>query len=175
MVSRLIIASLVLSTACKPETEPAWALDPIYVEAVGEDIVGFQTWEVFGDRWAKKHKGKHYICAVVVEFTGTPSSCTECTHAWLLDTAILESDCPSSLSEDPLVLSLQSIGIGATTASDEAPYPGQSREGWADYGFGWEVHGWAYPDALDHDRQTSAKAWDASEPYALWPTAAWPL
>jgi hypothetical protein len=70
---------------------------------------------------------------------------------------------------------MAALGIGSTTSSLEAPFPGQTSDGWIDYGYGWERHGWAYPDALDHGQPSSATEWDPSEPFTLWPTSVWPL
>ncbi len=175
MLRPAIIASLAVLAACKADREPAWALDPIYLEPAGEGVIGFQTWEVFSERWSKRHAGKHYLCAVVVEFNGTPGTCPDCTFAWDVQTSLVESDCPDRVTNDPLPLSLRAIGVGDLGKSEDAPYGTQSSLGWADYGFGWEVHGWAHPDALDNGGASSATDWDGAEPFALWPTAAWPL
>jgi len=176
-MTRIILVALLMVAACKADPEPAWGLDPMYIEPVGdEEIIGFQTWEFFGDRWKKKHAGKHFVCAAVIEFTGTPTtaSCPKCTHAWKIESTLLESDCPNALATDPLVLSLRRIGLTETLSAEDAPHA-KTSEGWADYGYGWELHGWAYPDTFDNGGSSNATSWDASEPYALWPTAAWPL
>jgi len=172
----LRITTLIIGiAACTPDPEPTWALDPITFTSDAEGIVGFQNWTFFAQPWSKRQASKHHICTVVVRFTGTPSQCPECEHAWEVDPTILETDCPDSLAEGPLPLSMMALGIGAATEAPDAPFPGQTSEGWVDYGYGWERHGWAYPDALDHGRPSSATQWDPAEPFTLWPTYVWPL
>ena len=171
----LIIAGFVGLTACGSDSEPAWALDPVYIEPSDSGITGFQTWEFFGERWSKGRSGKHYLCTVIVGLTGSPANCQPCVTAWDIETSLVESDCPSKITDGPLPLSLVGLGIGELAAEGDPPYPEQTSESWADYGMGWERHGWAYPDGLDHGHSSTSTHWDGTEAYTLWPTSAWPL
>jgi len=166
---------MLAATACGSDTEAAWAFDPIYLEPDGVDITGFQTWEYFTEAWAKRQAGKHYLCSVVITLQGSPTACDDCTGAWQVEPTILESDCPADLAESALPLSLKRVGIGPLSDAPDAPYPAHSSVSWADYGHGWERHGWAYPERLDQGRDAPASPWDGTEPYTLWPTSAWPL
>jgi hypothetical protein len=167
-----------LLAACAPDLTPSWVFDPLWTQQDGIDgLYGFQTWEVFGPKWDRKHSDRHYVCAVVVELVGEATDCDaepECTHAWTLESTLVESDCDPTMVQDPLFVSLERVALGAP-ATGEVPYPGETATGWADYGNGWEVHGEAYPDALDHG-ETAVGTFDDGEPYSWLPTQAftWP-
>jgi hypothetical protein len=182
---RIIPALLLLSAvACKPDDTPVWAYDPIYIEpsADGTGVYGFQTWEMFAENWTRRFAERHYVCSVVVELVGTPTAagddCVECTAAWSVETALLETDCEATLAEDPGYLALERVAIGAAVSelAEDDPYPSESHGGYVDYGTGlWEVHGWAYPDALDAAAQADDLEWNGQQPFTLWPAYAWDL
>ena len=48
------LLTLVLLAGCQPDTSPAWAIDPIWLEANDTGIHGFQTWQIYQDRWERK-------------------------------------------------------------------------------------------------------------------------
>lgn len=169
------LLALVALSGCAPDLTPSWAYDPIWLEPAGEGgAFGFQTWELFGPRWDEKRDDRHYVCAVVVAVQGVAIPCDAqegCEHAWEVTPAILETDCAPPTADDPLFTSLQRLALGSE-ATGEVPHPGQTSTGWADYGGGWEVHGYAYPEALDHE--LPAGSFDEGEPYLLLPTKAFP-
>ncbi len=164
--------------ACKADTTPAWALDPIWIEpgvAPAADLHGFQTWQVYGEQWRVRPDERYYSCAVVVELTGTETEpCPDCTIAWTVDATLLESDCPLAVQADPVFLSLRGLGIGELTGG-AAEHPGLTSAGYADYGAGWEPHGQAWPAALDAGEPVDDGGWDGVAPFTLWPDAIWPL
>jgi hypothetical protein len=167
-----------LLAACARDLVPTWGFDPVWLEPAGEDDVhGFHTWQIYDERWSRKPDDRFYVCAVVAEFSGVPTaSCGEaCTHAWSVQSAVLESDCPASLAEDPLFGSLVGIGLGAASTSPDVPHPGATTVGWIDYGFGWEVHGDAWPEILDAGGTPETTEWDATQAFTFWPTALWPI
>jgi len=174
-MARALASAALLVAACAPDTERSWAFDPIELRPTEEGgVTGFQTWELFSEKWDKNHAEKHYICAVVVEFEGAVTSCTSCVAAWEVTTSVLESDCDAAIVDDPMFTSLVGIGLGNLSEDPAAPHPGSTSEGRADYGAGWETHGLAWPKTLD-EGGTAGAAWDGVEPFTLWPTAAWPL
>lgn len=171
---------LPLLFACKgPDTVPAWAWDPIWLEPLDGGAHGFQTWQLYGERWADGYDDKHYVCAVVVELYGAPVTCDaepECTTAWDFGQGtVLETDCADpSIADDPLFTSVTRVGLGAPVSGDEIPWPGLTSVGWVDYGGGWEVHGTAWPEALDLGRSVTSGEWDGVEPFQFVPEQAFP-
>jgi hypothetical protein len=163
--------------ACAPDLTPSWAWDPIWIEPDGEGIHGFQTWQVYGPRWADRPKDRFYTCAVVVELAGQPVECDAapgCGAAWDLELAPLETDCAGALAEDPLFLSLRRLAVGGPVADDEAAWPGLTSAGFADYGGGWIPHGQAYAEALDYGG-AGQLGWDGQSPFLFVPEGAVPL
>jgi hypothetical protein len=162
--------------ACAAPTDPVWAFDPMWVEPVGDGIQGFQTWNLYDARWESNHSERAFVCSVVVQIAGEPTSdlCEGCTAAWLVTPTLLESDCDDGVSVEPGFLSLAGVALGPVPSSlgDDDPYPGQSVGGYADYGDGWMSHGWAYPDALDLGDAPAGVGW-GDGPYRLWPAFVW--
>ncbi len=161
--------------ACAPDLTPTWGFDPITLEPDGAGAYGFQTWQVYGEKWAEKPKDKFYVCAVVVELAAEPGACPECTVGWTVTSTFVESDCPTELAENPVFTSVVGIGLGGPSPNPEAPHPGLTVEGWIDYGSGWEVHGDAWPEALDAGGTAVDATWDGSRVFTFWPGALWPL
>lgn len=173
---RWLIPLMLASGCSNVDTTPAWAFDPIWIEPEGDGIHGIHAWHVYSDAWHEKRAEASYLCAVVVELWGAPADCDGCVHAWAVETELLESDCDPALAQDPTFVALKGLGIGEPTTDADAPHPGATAVGYADYGFGaWEVHGWAYPDALDAGRTPTSDEWDGEQPFTLWPTLDWPL
>jgi len=171
------LAAALLLASCTPDPgAPFWALDPVALYPEGDAVYGLQTWEVFGERWGRRFQERWYICSVVVEFDGSPTEpCEGCTHAWAVEPAFVESDCPDATAEQANFLDLTHVGIGgpAPTVESDDPHPGESIGAWADYGEGWTEYGWAYPQALDEGGDGGA--WDETAPFTLWPAWAWEL
>jgi hypothetical protein len=182
MRSLLPLVPMAALSACKQDETPALAFDPIWVEPVGEDIHGFETWQIYTDRWAKHDKEKFYVCAVVVELEGTPTApgdgCRGCALAWDVTPTVIDSDCADRLTDDPGFLALTRLAIGDVGNGLDAdnPYPAKAQGGWADYGTGeWEAHGWAYPESLDTRGQAASADWDGDQPFQFWPAFYWDL
>lgn len=169
-----------LSLACKTgPSEPAWAFDPIALEPDGAFAVqGFQTWEVYDERWnGRTDADKHFVCAVVVSFEGAPADgCDTCTEGWEVQTDVIETDCDDLwLRTQTFHESLVGLGIGPVDATPDAPVPGSTWEGWIDEGFGWQRHGWAWPDVVEDGGTQSRPGWNGEDAFTLWPTTAWSL
>jgi len=169
------LLSLVLLGGCQPDTSPAWALDPIWFEARDTGIHGYQSWLIYQDRWERKQQDRFFLCSVVVEFDGSPSPCDDCDVAWRVDPRVTDGDCPSAMMDDPLFTRLEQIGLRRADDGFDTPHPGQTSTGYADYGWGWEIHGMAWPATLDHGGHTPDAAWSGEEPFTLSPVLAWPL
>ncbi len=165
---------LLLLLACQPDRTPTWAFDPVWITPVAADILGFQSWQIYGEPWRDNPDARFYVCGVVVQLDGTPTACDDCIAAWETTATVVETDCPDAIASDPLFTSVVAVGIGEASPDAEAPYPGSSAIGWIDYGFGWEEHGWAWPAALD-EGGSGTVPWDGTEPYQLWPRSIWPL
>ena len=153
-------------------------MDPMYIEADGDNLYGFQTWEFFSESWEGNKSERHYVCSVVVELMGTPidePDCQGCEQAYDVVPALLETDCSETHATNDAWTSLTRIGLGTVDAdlAIDDPHPGSSEGTWVDYGTGaWEAHGWAYAASLDQDG--SDAAWgDAG--YNLWPAFSWDL
>lgn len=171
---------LFLTVGCSTDLTPSWAFDPIWIEpALAGGVHGFQTWQVYGPKWPKKYDDRHYVCSVVTEISGDPITCDAepgCTFAWELAAAVLETDCSDpTLAEDPLFVSLARVALGGAAAGEDVPWPGFTSVGWADYGNSWEVHGDAYPEALDLGGTVAGGDWDEIQPFLMVPTQSWPL
>ena len=165
---------LLACVACAAPT-PFWALDPVFLAPTVEGTSGTVSWQIYSEKWKKRFSEKHYLCTVIIGFDAVPSAtdCNDCTAAFDLVTAITDSDCSEELQADPLFLSTRRVGLGAL--QDGGPYENASSVGWADYGGGWEVHGWAYPEAVANGQQPASFTWDGTEAFSFTPTAAWQL
>jgi hypothetical protein len=161
--------------ACAPDLTPTWGFDPIYLEPDGQQVYGFETWQIYAEKWAKKPVDRYYVCAVVVQLEGTPSSCPDCTVAWNVTAELVESDCAGTLSEDPLFTSVIGLGLGEPSTNPDAPHPDLTVVGWVDYGSGWEIHGDAWPEILDSGGVAADAEWDGEKAFTFWPGALWPL
>lgn len=155
--------------------DPAWAIDPMWIEPTDDGIRGFQTWQLYGSRWERKQKDSTFVCTIVVELDGTETPCTDCQIAWEVTPAVLDSDCDPAVAAQPTWTWLERISVGLPL-TDGARYPGQTVQGFADYGWGWEVHGQAWPDAVASGTGAGLDGtWDGIEPFAFWPELAWPV
>lgn len=179
---------LLLLAACRPDLTPSYAFDPIWIapEAGADEpgsIHGFQTWQVYGPDWPRRYADKHYTCSVVVELWGVPTACDAdetCNFAWETAPEVRQTDCePAQLAERELFLSLRKVALGGeakgTAEGLAVPWPGVTSTGWADYGNGWEIHGYAYPEALDAGLEVKSGEWDEEQPFLLVPTQSFPL
>lgn len=165
---------------CSTDLTPTSAFDPIWIEPAPDDTVhGFQTWQIYGPKWEKKYDDRHYVCSVVTEIAGAPVPCDAepgCTWAWELTSTVLESDCVDpALAEDPLFESLLRVALGGPALAEDVPWPGFTSVGWVDYGNGWEIHGDAYPEALDLGGTLPDGEWDQVQPFLLVPTKSFRL
>jgi hypothetical protein len=172
---------LASTTACSGDPLVAWAFDPVYLEPTEDSgVYGIQTWEFYSRRWTRSYAKKHYLCAVVVELEGTPSTelCDRCEQAWDVSASFLESDCASYITDEEAAwLAVTRVGIGTVGPElvEAPPHPGSTSAGFVDYGTGqWETHGWAYAAALDNGG-SGAVEWDDAEPFQLWPAFVWDL
>ena len=167
-----------LLLGCAPDLTPTWTWDPIWLEGAAVDGAhGFQTWEMFGPKWTKKQRDRFYICSVLVELDGEASTCDapDCVFAWNVSPAVLETDCAdAAFADEPLFTSLQRIALGGAYAAADAPWPGRTTTSWADYGSGWEQHGFAYPEAFDWGG-AGDPAWTGEDPFLFTPSAAFPV
>lgn len=156
-------------------------MDPVWLEPTADGVHGFQTWEFFSKRWSKNFKDRHYICSIVVELQGEErapdATCSGCTRAWEIYPTVLETDCDATMASDTSYLALRGLALAPvdTELREDDPYPGQSQGGVADYGAGWEPHGWAYPESLDASGAAESVAWDGEQPFVLWPAYVWDL
>lgn len=173
---RRVLALIVLSGCAPSSGEPFWALDPIWIEPVGGGIHGVQAWELFAEEWGRRFASRHYVCGIVVEIDGVPASpCTHCDDAWAIETQVSDSDCAPEIADDPRFLALEALGIGADLpdVAGDVPHPGEASGVWADYGYGWDVYGWGYPEALDQGQAVDDPTWEGGEPFALAPAFVW--
>jgi hypothetical protein len=105
----------------------------------------------------------------------TDDGCSSCDRAFTVQPSLLETDCPSELAFQELWTTLRAIGLGALDTRPEAPYPGDTWTAYADYGYGWEVFGFAFPEALENGQPASGLPWTGQEAFRLLPDSAWPL
>lgn len=170
----LLVLFLTLSAGCAGDRPPAWAFDPIWLEPIDAGVHGFQTWNLYAKPWAKNRDPRHHLCSILVELDGAPTPCDDCAAAFAVQATLLEHDCLEGWLSNPLYETLERVAIGPPSADPDAPYPGQTAEGRADYGSGWEVHGFAYAEGLRLDG-AGPDTWTGDAPFELWPTAAFPL
>ena len=170
--SILYLGGLVLFTGCA-DNRVHWALDPIFLSPNGEGVDGTQTWQLYRKAWKNNFGEQHYLCSVVTHFQATPSAtdCTDCRVAFDVLPEIADTDCTEEVAADPTFIALRRVAIGPL--ADGGPYPDASSIGYVDYGTGWEVHGWAYPEALANDQQAASFTWNDAEPFAFTPTSVW--
>ncbi len=160
--------------------EPTWALDITFVapaDATDTDITGSTTWQVYRKGWQRNFKGKHFLCSVFVTFDGVEDTpdCPDCVRSYTVTPEVDFTDCAAPLGDDPLFTGLTRIGFGPVSDDANAPYPGLSSPGYADYGLGWEVHGWAYPEAAVSGPAPEVAEFDGSQAFDMAPAFAWQL
>jgi hypothetical protein len=168
---------LSLLVGCAPDLTPAWAWDPIWLEGTASGAHGFQTWQLYGPKWPSRQSDRHYVCSVVTELEGRPSECDApgCEIAFDLTPTLLESDCADpALAEQPLFLALERLALGGPYVGEDAPWPDRTTTSYADYGSGWELHGFAYPEAYDLGG-AGDPTWTGEDPFLFTPDAAFPL
>jgi hypothetical protein len=168
-----------LLAGCRPDLTPTYAYDPIWLEPAEEGgMHGFQTWQIYGPDWPDRYSDRHYVCSVLVELVGLPTECDaeECAFAWQTTPELRETDCePTSLADGPLFLSLQRVALGGPAPGPDVPWPELTSVGWTDYGNGWEIHGDAYPAALDDGGDADTPEWDEQQPFLMVPAQSFPL
>src|SRR5262245_208351 len=113
MLTTLFVPALL---ACKADTTPTWAYDPIWLEPASNDGVhGFQTWQLYGPEWIDNYSDKTYACAVVTEISGVPTACdaaNDCVLAWDVVPTVIETDCDPAMAENELFASLRRLALG---------------------------------------------------------------
>lgn len=168
---------LALAMACQAN-RAVWAYDPILLPPQDHTPDrAWQTWNLYQRRWQRSGSERAFLCALVVELRLEPGGggCTSCEHSWAVQPSLLETDCAAELAFQEIWTNLQGLGLGALDPRPEAPYPGDTWTAYADYGYGWEVYGYAYPEALDYEDSASGLPWTGKEAFRLLPEAAWPL
>jgi hypothetical protein len=174
-----VVAAGLLLAGCA-SNEPTWALDVTFVapsDAPDAALTGSQTWQVYRRAWQRSFKGRHYLCSVFVVFdaTGTTPDCPDCLAAYDVVPEVGYSDCSDALTADPVFTSLTRIGFGPVSDSPTAPYPDASSPAYADYGLGWEVHGWAWPEGVSEGDVPDVVVFDGTQPFDMAPAFAWQL
>ena len=168
------LAALCSGAGCTSDT-PSWALDRVFVLPSEGEATGSITWQIYRRAWKRSFKSRHYLCSVLVAFEGveTAADCPDCAGALSIAPEVADSDCSDALTADPTFVSPARIGFGPISTG--GPHPGRSSIGYADYGLGWEVHGWAFPEALESGGEPASEVWDGAEPFAMAPSFAWTL
>lgn len=151
--------------------EPAWAIDPVFIDPGGEATRANQTWQVYAEPWTRRFDARHFVCAVLVELDVAPSEpdCPGCTQAFAVVPTVIDTDCPDPLASLPDWTSLARLGIGEVPG--DGPHLSSARA-WADHGGGWADWGWAHPDALDRGEAPGSPTWNGDEPFAFVPSTA---
>ena len=174
-----ILPVLAVLTGCH-SNDPTWALDITFVapaDSAAADITGSQTWQVYRKAWQRNFRGNHFLCSVFITFDGVASAadCPECVAAYTVTPEVSFSDCPDTLAEDATFASLERLGFGPVSDSVNAPYANASSPGYADYGLGWEVHGWAWPEGVPDGNTPEVTTFDGTQPFDMAPAFAWQL
>lgn len=169
--SHVVLLGLAL-TACSPDRTPTWAADTVHVQPAvdGDGLVGFQTWTVYGPRWADAPNERFYACAIVIQLDLTACDtcdCADCDRTWTAVETARDSDCDTAPDALPV---LTGFGTGALPASLEGDdrHAGATVGSFVQYDQGdWLAHGWVESDADDDPAAAST--------LTAWPAWAWPL
>jgi hypothetical protein len=182
MQVRWLVIPVGLAAGCTGQ-QPTWATDPIWLEPEpigGDGIHGFQTWELYGKRWTRQYAEKHFVCSVLIEFTGAPvdpgASCTGCEMAWTVESERVDSDCGPRDVDRAGFLALTGVALGEKGANLDGgdPYPEQSLGAFVDYATGtWEPYGWGVPDTAESESATWE--WNGEQAFVLQPGWYWEL
>lgn len=173
MRSAVPLAVLLVSVALPGcgSNEPAWAIDPTFLDPGASPARGNQTWQIYAEPWTRRFDARHFVCAVLVDLEITPSEpdCPGCTQAFTVAPTLVDTDCPEALAGLPDWTSLVRLGLGEVPG--DGPHP-SSAHAWADHGAGWADWGWAHPDALDRGETPGSPTWNGDEPFAFVPSGA---
>ena len=151
--------------------EPQWMLDVASIgpEHPDDGLVGTQTWQFYRSKWSRNQRAKHYLCSTIVQLDAVPSLelCERCERAWSIETTVISNDCDTSA---PAVPHTYALGFGGDAQPGDE-FPEGSLPGWIDNGYGWERHGWVYPQNVD----TRSEDWVDVDQATWWPLFAWDL
>lgn len=171
-----IVVAVGLAASGCADPDPAWAVDPILVTPTDGGMRGVQTWHLYRARWERSRSENTYVCAVAVDLEGAETPCTDCQLAWATTATLASSDCGPTIEADPTWVSLERLALGPVLDAADGPvHAGVSSSSFADYGWGWEVHGQAWPEALDHGGAATSGTWDGVQVFTFEPELAWPL
>jgi hypothetical protein len=167
-----------LSLACGPR-DPAWALDPVHLEPDGVGgATGYHTWHLYDARFERAPRERTYACGAVFELVATPGACDACSHAWWVETSLLETDCDPIALDPSSLPTLSAVGL-APMGGDLAvldPYPGVAQLAFAAYDTGpQEAWGWAWPSRWETHGEADGPAWNDRQAFTLWPAYVWEL
>ena len=81
----------------------AWALNFADVTVSEDGISGNHTWSFYKEGWEKKMETEALACEVLQSVEGTPITVDGCTAAYHIDLVTIESDCPETIQNTPLL------------------------------------------------------------------------
>ena len=179
----MMLAGALLMGGCGGGDDAAWALQHGSVDAARDGISGYQVWEFYGRKWAKKRDEKHHLCARVQEISGTPEAlqlegCDDCDLVFRMDLAELETDCGADLASAAGYGGLTHFAFGPLPGDldGEDPHPGDSFAWYQSWdGETAQLLGWAYDERLDRGDDPAGEGWTVGGRYVLWPAYAWEL
>ena len=176
--TKVPVVLLPLFIACGGQGDAAfWGFQHASVTVSGDDLEGYQIWELYAERWQRKQKEKHHICSLVQTLTGTATEpvlegCLDCEAVYAVSVDFLETDCDEDIASRADLAGMTRLAIGAVSDELEvdSPQPGVS--------LGWY-------QSFDNTTATPhGYAWQDPEPveavwtdgtYTLWPAYAWEL
>lgn len=176
---------LLLLLACAPQLDgpPSWALNYASVEPTASGFQGLQVWNLYAEGWEKDQSDDYFQCRVIQEVSGQVvaplEGCEGCVASYGVELLTSEEeDCPEGITDGLVLDGVVSFAVGTLAPQEQAEtdYPDHTMAWYLSFdGTQAELHGHAWPQALEQGDDTAPSGWVAGEVYTLWPTFAWSL
>jgi hypothetical protein len=174
-----LLLTVAATSGCAPDRAPTWAADSLWITVDPDGgFQALQTWSVYGPRWDRNHRQRHFACAVVVALTLEPvdEGCAGCALSWeVVEGRRTDTDCDGEPIPDAALPTALGVGPIAAELADEGPVDGLEAGTWIRYdGTAWTAHGWAWP-GIDAAPATADTLDPTQEGITGWPAWAWDL
>ena len=144
----ILLAMIICAhSGCTSATESQWAVANLWIEKTGEDIHGFQSWQLFAGPWERTRNKRFHQCSIVFELQGSSNvGCSTCFESWDVQLTMVETDCSDAQVDANEWAGLRNLGL----ATEIPSFPENAILQDADFGVwaswewenDWTPYGW---------------------------------